>query len=234
MFIHTFIFCWSGKTENALNICRGLYAKTDRLTVLDASPGAEPNIDGINGIEWRKVNPQFYYGMKFRTAVDLHRGDVLLQVQEDAFCDDWGRIVDLCRERFSTISNLGIWSPDLDYTAHSTNSVKLAPLQDPMLRAVVQTDCIVWALNRATVEYLRTLNYTGNNLGWGIDWAASAYAFSNRMLVVRDSAALVTHPQGTSYRHDEARSQMRWFLAQLNETERLQYMLLYNYRFRRA
>jgi hypothetical protein len=230
MFIHTFIFCWTGKPENALKICRDLGDKTDRLTVLDAAPGTGPSIEGV---EWIKVDPQFYYGMKFRTAVDRHDGDVLLQIQEDAVCDDWGKIVNLCRERFSKISNLGIWSPDIDYTAHATDLVSLGALDDPKLNVVVQTDCIVWALNKAIVEYLRTLNYTGNNLGWGIDWAASAHAFSNRMLVLRDFAGLVTHPQGSSYRHDEARNQMLWFLSQLNEAERLQYMLLSSYRFRR-
>jgi hypothetical protein len=229
MFIHTFVFCWTGKTENALKICRGLFNKTDRLTVLDASAGPTPNVEGI---EWIKVDPEFYYGMKFRTAVDLHQGDILLQVQEDAVCDDWGSIIDLCRERFSTITDLGIWSPDVNFTSHTTDLVDLGPLDDANLSAVVQTDCIVWAFNRAIVKYLRTLDYSGNNLGWGIDWAASAYAFANRMLVVRDFAAFIRHAPGSGYRHAEAQQQMLWFLSQLSQAERLQYTLLNSYYYR--
>ena len=45
------------------------------------------------------------------------------------------------------------------------------------------------------------LDYGCNNLGWGIEWSAIAYADTHDLLVLRDLGVRVRHRRGTDYSH---------------------------------
>jgi len=68
-----------------------------------------------------------------------------------------------------------------------------------------------------------------NNLGWGIEWAAIAHAYTEGRRAYRDQTLRVHHPQGSGYNHHEARVQQRSYLAQLSDEEQahIRAMLLF-------
>jgi hypothetical protein len=224
--IHAVIFCWPRKVQDALRICESAAQRADKVTVIDAS--TEP-VEYQGNWDWIKIDPACYFGHKFAHALRVFQGDVLLQIQADASHTDWGAVVELCRLRFAEISSLGIWSPEIDFTTWPTSRVKLYDTDSRQLLGVVQTDCIVWAMRKEVVEYLRHFDYTANNLGWGIDWAAIGHCYANKAFVLRDSATNIVHPEGTGYNQTEAVQQMAGFLRQLAHPERIQCKLLSGY-----
>ena len=124
---------------------------------------------------------------------------------------------------------LGIWGPDIDFTTWPTKRVKLFDTGDPQLVGIVQSDCIVWALRRPVVEFLKRFDYTNNNLGYGIDWAAIAHCYATNALVLRDLSLRIRHPMGSGYSHEQAHRQMWGFLNQMDQRERIQFALLWAY-----
>lgn len=224
--IHAIIFCWPGKTLDARRICASISQKADRVTVIDAS--TDP-VDVNGDSHWLKINPDSYFGHQFVHAMGLFDGDVMLQIQADASYPDWQRVVETCRERFEQMPELGIWAPDIDFTTWPTARVKLFNTGNPELVGVVQSDCIVWALRKPVVEFLRQFDYANNNLGYGIDWAAIAHCYANRALVLRDLSLRVLHPMGSGYSRDEAHRQMWGFINQMQRAERVQFALLWAY-----
>ena len=209
--VHAFVFCWPGQLENAERIRQALVGAAERVTVIDSSGTfmAHPP-EG-----WLSIDSEAYYGHQFREALARFDGDVMLQIQADVQSDRWREIVRICRERHEKFPQLAVWSPEIDYTAWPTTRVGVYDMPGTELTGVAQTDCIVWSLNAGAVSFLRTLDYSRNNFGWGIDWAVIAYAYATGQLVVRDSAVSVVHPKGSGYRHDSARGEMIAFLQQL-------------------
>lgn len=224
MNIHGMVFCWPGQEQNTIDIVHALSGHVDRLTVIDATASAIPS---PGQCDWVKVDPSYYFGMKFCSALKVFDGDVLLQVQADASCDDWPALAARCRHVFG-LNGLGIWAPDVNYSDWDNGIVHLADTGDPSLKLVTQTDCIVWAMSRAVVERMRQLDYTKNNLGWGVDWAAIAYCYASKLAVIRDVSICVRHPQSTGYVKSTAAEQMNAFLGQLDSSEKIQRRLLMN------
>ncbi|RWE27248.1 MULTISPECIES: hypothetical protein [unclassified Mesorhizobium] len=222
--IHTIIFCWPNKVDNVTRIYQQARLRSAKATVIDSS--LDPIPEGVTNDDWLKIDSSHYYGMAFKRALECFDGDILLQIQGDVLADDFGKLVDLCYKRFYNDSSLGIWSPEIDNTAFPTRNVEIMNTRDPHLKVVAMTDCIVWALTVSVVRFLRTLEYSDNNLGWGIDWAACAYSFANKLSVMRDASVSVIHPPGSGYGHEEARRQQAMFLSQLGRAEAIQYALL--------
>jgi hypothetical protein len=209
--IHAFIFCWPGQVESTRRLRSAVRPHVDLLTVIDSSGEALAE----SSAEWICVDRAFFYGRLFRTALEHFAGDVLLQIQSDASAEDWGAVIRACRRRFGAMKKLAIWAPEVDYTVWVTEWVKLYEIPDTGLVGVAQTDGIVSALDKDIVRFLKTLDYSQNNLGWGIDWAAIGYAFASGKLVLRDTTVRVEHPQGSGYGHDPAYDGQSAFLAQL-------------------
>jgi hypothetical protein len=224
--IHAIIFCWPGKTQDAQHISASVAKSADRVTVVDAS--TDP-VNVVGNLEWIKINSDSYFGHQFVHAMDVFDQDVMLQIQADATHHNWSKIVDTCRNRFEQMPELGIWAPDIDFTTWPTPRVKLFNTGDPELVGVVQSDCIVWALRKPVIEFLRRLDYANNNLGYGIDWAAIAHCYANKALVLRDLSLRVLHPMGSGYSREEAHRQMWGFINQLERSERVQFALLWAY-----
>jgi hypothetical protein len=94
------------------------------------------------------------------------------------------------------------------------------------LVVVAQTDGIVSSMTADIVRYLKTLDYDDNNLGWGIDWTAIAFATCNGRLAVRDGSVLVRHPRGTGYDRREAKAAELRFISRLPPHLQVQCRLL--------
>ncbi len=224
--VHAIIFCWPGKVADAQRISLSISPCADKVTVIDAS--ADP-VENVRNCEWIKISPDAFFGHQFVHALRVFDHDVMLQIQADAAHPDWGTVVNTCRRRFEAMPELGIWGPEIDFTTWPTRRVKLFDTGDPQLAGVVQSDCIVWALNKPVVEFLKQFDYSDNNLGYGIDWAAIAHCYANKALVLRDLSLRVRHPAGSGYDREEAHRQMWGFLKQLARPERVQFALLWSF-----
>lgn len=221
--VHACIVCWTGREEAARAIASGLGGCVAQLTVVYSN--AEDRDERGAG-DWVKVPDAWFYGRKFRRLLDAHRGGVLLLVQADAQCDDWDGLARRCAEVFAADPALGVWAPDIDYSPFPIDLVALRPLPGTSLCEAVHTDGIVWGIAEPVVHRLRQMDYDCNNLGWGIDWAALAFARTARLRIVRDRALHVRHPKGSGYGIRAAREQMARFLTQLTPAERRQVALL--------
>ncbi|MFM7000441.1 MAG: glycosyltransferase [Limnohabitans sp.] len=221
--VHAFVISWEGHEEHARHIATQLVGKVDFLTVIYSNATAQ---SWTGPGQWHQVPNDWYYGKKFREALRLNQGDIHLQIQADADSPDWAQVVSSCKTAFDSVADLGVWAADADFTPWHTNRVALARHSNSRLAFVAQTDGVVWAMSHQVRERLKSMDFERNNLGWGIDWAAIAFAYANHLTVVRDTDVLVRHPKGTGYSGAQAKVQMDAFLKQLTSQEQLVYLLL--------
>lgn len=221
--IHAFIISWSGHREKARAIARAIEPLVARLTVVYSN--AEEATENGPG-EWCQVPNAYFYGRKFRECLALFRGDIMLQVTADAASDDWPSVIASVERCYAEIPDLEVWAPGIDACWHTDKRVIAGDACLPGVEIVYRTDAVVWAVTARTVERFKALDYECNNLGWGLDLVAAAYAFSGRRLVVRDTGVVVGHPPGSGYDHHEAARQEAVFLRQLDRHERLQCQLI--------
>jgi hypothetical protein len=215
--LHVIVFCWPRVIENVVQICQSIKHLGHRVTVIDASGSAPLAIDNCR---WVSVNADLYYGTKFYYATRLFDGNIMLQIQGDAHSDNWEAAIATCLERFAEFPHLGAWSPEFDSTGWPTENVLVGPGPGSDLTIVSQTDCIVWALHHDVVKFLSRLDYSKNNFGWGIDWAAMVAVYGNSMMAVRDKRIKIYHAPGKGYHADDAYHQMIAFLSQLSSAQK--------------
>lgn len=224
--LHTFIISWPGQEAKAKFIYESILDHTDYVTLIhgdDTLPDILSMKDAVS------TGSKGYYGQKFKRCLELNLGDTLLIISADAACEDWSSCLKRCKLFFDVQNNSGVWVPDIDFTPWTDDRVVL--FRDPHTHyaIVAQTDAIVWGISGPVISRLQHLNYDDNNLGWGIDWAAIAYAFTHNLLVVRDYEVKVTHPKGSGYSRDDANNSMHKFLSQLTPIEKSQITLLSNF-----
>lgn len=225
--IHVFIIGWEGKLERARAIATALAGMAPRVTVV-YSNAAEMDVDGPG--EWVRVPNTDFFGRKFRRCLDLFEGDIFLLIHADTDFSDWPALVQRCKDSFAAIPEMGVWAPDFTNTHWTTPKVTILPVDRLAgLVSVAQTDGIVFAMPKPVIARLRRLDYDDNNMGWGIDFAAIAYARTTGMLVCRDMTLTVGHEQSRGYRGAAAAEQMRQFYTQLSDAERDQVHLLGSY-----
>ena len=214
---HVFVICWPNVRDNVVAICEALGDLDCRKTVIDKSRTLP---DDLPGWECIQISDKNYFGMQMELAFRLFDGDIFISITGDAMCDDWKSLIKTAIERFETIPYLGVWSPEIDHTGWGTERVSLGHIDGTELFPVCQTDSIVWAVKEPIVEKLRLMDYTVNNFGWGIDWAAVVLSYCSNHIAVRDHKVRIHHPVGKSYSPGDADVQMVTFLNQLGPHER--------------
>ena len=224
--VHAVIIGWEGKNDRARAIAALLQPVVSTLTVV-YSNAAETDLTGPG--DWLRVPNADFFGCKFHRAIEVFDGDIFLLVHADTDYADWPALVQRCTHCFTTLPQLGVWSPDFTYTPYPTIDVALLPLPLEGLVTVAQTDGIVFALSAPVVARMAQLEEKGNNLGWGIDRAAAAFARTTGRLVVRDQALLVRHDISRGYESGVAVEQMWVYLAQLTLAERDMLLLSHSY-----
>lgn len=224
------IISWAGQHASARAIASSIAAEADRLSVIYSHPdeaGVQP------GDTWHCVPDDHFFGPKFAKALSLTApNEAMLLVHADTEFHNWAHLVRRCREAFVTVPNLALWAPDFTYTPWTTKLVALPKPSndgDPALVPVVQTDGIVVAFCPATLGRLRALDCARNNLGWGIDWAALAFAYAGGRPVLRDTSIKVTHLKGRGYGRGDAQAEMQRFFSGLTHAERQQITLLHSF-----
>lgn len=211
--IHAFVLCWPRWEAAARHIAGALEGRVDHLTVLYKNDTGQSE-SGAG--EWQRIPSERFYGWQFRHTLDLNRGDVMLHVQADADFGDWPALVARCRAAFQTIPGLGVWSPDVYHSWYTPRRTQVEGLQGQGIASVTTTDGVVWALSSAVLDGLRRLDYSRNNLGWGLTETAAAIAVTQDLSVAMDLTLRVKHPKGSGYDRAKALEQLRLFQSQLS------------------
>lgn len=220
------IIAWGGYEKKAAAIEKQLASLDLQLSVyynLPARPEAVPS-------HWRQFEPKCFFGCMFRQAVHMKsRGDLLL-IHADAMTRDWTTVVQRYRQASDQLPNLGVWAPFVDYSPYTADNSGLGLVgTSSSLEHVVNTDGVVWGISETVLRRFKSVDFSMNPLGWGIDWMACAHAYSQGLLVVRDRACAVGHPSSSGYSSSEAEHQMKLFLDQLSFDEQAVYHLLRNW-----
>lgn len=207
--------------DAAYAIAKDLSEFADRITVVYSN---SYDTDEAGPGRWIKTSQAKYFGPKFRLLLDQVPEDAaLLLIQADAKCDDWRGLYQRCVTAFRQEGNLGLWSPSMTNTPFTTAVVATRRLMTEGLVEALQCDAIVLGLDAKVLNRLRQFDYTANNLGWGIDWAAISFAATQGLIVSRDLSVRVLHPKDRGYSSAEAEVQMYRFLLQLTPEERIHF-----------
>jgi len=215
--LHVGIVSWSNHYECARHISESLVSHCDALTVVYSNPG---NCEERGAGNWIRTDDDHFYGRKFQRLASCVKEDILLLIQADANYPDWPFLVDDCRKLLKSQSDIAIWAPDIDYTAFKTEIVAVSRGSKDKIIDVTQTDGIVWATRSSILQRLINLDYSENNIGWGIEQVAIALAYLKGERAVRDLRHRVIHPRGSGYLHDVAAAQKMRFFDQLPDKEK--------------
>lgn len=228
--LHAFVIGWTGRESAAIKIAQALEPAVERLTVVYSRARGE-DLHGAG--DWQRVPDDWFYGRKFAACLGYFEGDVMLQIQADALCDDWPRLAMRCRSAFAGVPSLGVWAPRIEHVPLTSTLASQSPPFTTIMRysgseleSVSHTDGIVWACRADVADRMRRLDYKVNNFGWGIEKAAICHAMSHDSLVLQDSGLRVGHRTGRGYPEHEAVLQLHEFSRQLTPMERVQYQLL--------
>lgn len=223
MRLHVNIISWSTRNEDAQQIAASLVDHADQLTVVYSTRTGEP-LSGAG--DWVQVPDEDFYGRKHAVALQRHQGGLFLQIQADVTCANWPALVQRCRSIHARIPLVGVWSAEVDNSGFDTKDTGIGTAVDPLVTIVAATDAIVWSMAPAIVDYVRTLDFSDNNLGWGADWAAISHAYCHGLIAVRDAATPVHHPPSSGYSRDAAMEQMVPFITRLRAEERVMHAIL--------
>lgn len=217
--IHAAIISWEGYGDAARQIAVEVAPAVTSLRVIYSNRAERPE---TGPGDWIAVSNSAFFGAKFRRAIEAHEGGIFLLLHADTAFSDWPLLVDRCRAVFDRHENLAMWSPDFTHTAFPNSRVKLADGPESGLISVCFPDGIVLAIREDVVRWLKQLDYSENNLGWGIIWAAVAYATTRGLLVCRDANLIVEHEVSRGYDATDAKRQSDRFLSQLSLDEQQQ------------
>lgn len=219
--IHVAIVSWDGQHDNARAVAAAVQGVAGAVSVAWSSE-AEKIQEGAG--DWLRLPQSAWFGPKFRALLGrVAPGQRMFLVQADAQCSDWVALVRRCAAVMEAQPDIGLWSPTIDVTPYPDNRVATGDSPRPGLIEVLQTDAIVLGLAPPLPQRLAELDYSINNLGWGIDWAAISIAGELGLIAVRDRSARVVHPPSRGYGDTAAEAQMWAFLSQLGEAGKQAY-----------
>jgi hypothetical protein len=211
------IISWPGKEENALYIEQVLAKADIDATVIHSLTGPH-NVPLPEN--WVVLGEDAFYGVKFAHSLTLAGDRHMLHIHADTQCDNWVGLVRRCHDLHTTREDLGVWSPNVDWTPFSLSRTHVKDCDSEHLSVVTMVDAIVWSLSKDLVQRLRLIDFTENSHGWRIEMAAASHAHSRGLLVLHDSLFHVDHPRSTGYVRDEAFRQGQSTVDQLSELEK--------------
>jgi len=199
------ILCWPSFEAAAQETQRQILETGVPCHVIYSESHVKESAVPIPG-DWVKIPDDWFYGRKLKFVLEFFNFDTLLQVQADATHGDWGLVVKRLHSAFNEPKEyqIGVWAPDVDYTFWKSPCVDVGRDARTSLRFVMQTDTTCWALAGDVQKFLRSTPLVLNNTGWGVDWAATAFAYTTGKSVCRDETLTITHPKGSNYGRGDA------------------------------
>jgi len=218
--IDAYIFSWTGFHARAATIAKALLERVNRVTVVYSD--REDDVSTGEG-RWIRVPNQYFGGKKFERCLAEFNGDIMLLITADAQRDNWASLINACGQAFTRNGAIGVWSANVKYSPWHLKRTSLSMIENTSLHLVTQTDSIVWAISKDTVGRLAQLDYSRNNIGWGIDTIACAYCHATGRLVTVDEKVTAFHPLAKGYDNLDAIRQYAAFLNQMSAEEKRQY-----------
>lgn len=224
--IHVFIISWRGQHNRAAQIANNLSGRLNKIAIVYSGPDAEI-LDGLD-CQLIRRDDHLFWADKFRACLDhCDPQDIMLVIHADCTCDDWGQLIDKCRQAHARIEDLAVWSPKLRGTPWRLERTRMRRIEGSECTIVAQTDGLVFALSPAIAERMRSADYSENFYGLGIDWLFVCAAYARHQLAVVDESILVHHALSRGYSSKEARAQKHVFLkTQLTPDEHAAYVWL--------
>lgn len=227
--LHVFIISWKGQHTKAERVANELVGVARKVSIVYSD--SDPSIKIHSECQTIKTNNNLFWADKFRTCLENldENADNLLIIHADCECDDWPGLAKASSNAHSQYPRIGVWAPQINFTPYQLKNTLLGNFFSTPMKIVAQTDGIVFSLSRQVIRRMKTIDYSQNKYGWGIDWIFIAYTYANKLFAVVDPRVHVKHPKSQSYPKDIALNMMNEFLKQLGPSERIQYALLSNY-----
>lgn len=224
--IHVFIISWTGRHENATKIYNEVESVSDHVTIVYSDKNDNKVLPKkINQI---KTDNNLYWSDKFQKCIETCSSEILLIIHGDCLAKDWSVIVERCINAYMDNDNLGLWAPLTHGTPFSLDITSIYE-NDKNSNVVAYLDGIVFALNKKIVHRMRLLDYSKNIYGWGIDWFAATYTYSEGMKALVDKKVIVNHPPERGYKSDLALQQMKFLMDQMTKKEKIYYNFIKSY-----
>lgn len=203
--IKTYIVTW----KNVSDRIDSLISQIDNHVVINSD--AEPRDSWVNlGMVW-------YYN-QFKYAVnDFVSGsdEIFCWITGDISYHQFNKVYEKAYSVMSREKDIAIYAPNFTHEAWGMDSCKIRN-RDSFTYYACQTDGVMLFMKRDFVEILSEyMNFlsTKSDLnsmksGWGLDYVWSTLAIYMEKDIVRDTEFIVTHPQGSSYDHGAATTEM--------------------------
>ena len=232
--MNIFIISWVGQHENASLIAEQIFNTSAKVSIVYSDP--DPKFKFNLACNLIRRSNDLFWEDKFKKCLDITGDDGMLVIHADCKCDDWSFLVRRCGDITQSVKDIGVWSPQIDWSPYHVNVSGIAKINNSGLVLSALTDGIVFYLSPDIIERMRKVSYGNNKFGWGIDSLFCATAHINNKLVVIDSAVKVLHPQNRrGYDGHAALLQKNELLKQFSLRERVQYELLQSHvRYNRA
>lgn len=222
--IHAFVISWAGKHASSIGIAEAIKNHVSRTTIIYSDPDSELSLPAT--CETVRVSNDWFWGGKFKASLDVCESDLMLVIQGDVSCHDWGAATARVRQAFELNENIGVYAPVVDYSYFDLSRTLISKMGGSGLSVVALVDGIVFAISRPVADRLKQLKYDDNKYGWGILWAAVAYTYAHGLIAVLDENVTVSHPRSRGYDSAAANQQMIQFLQQLSLEESVHIKLL--------
>lgn len=211
--IQAFIVSWTGQSDNARLIASQLAPSfPDICTIYSNKDDTTETGPGI----WVKVPDDYFFGRKFREIAKRFTGTHCFIITADVSCHDWLKATGSLRAAIAQFGDdMGVWSPKIDHSGMSIAKNELTRVAGTHYKVMTYSDSIVWCLSKELMEKMMALDFECNNLGWGVDRAASLITHAQNKLVVFDDSVEINHPPSRGYSNDAAKRQLSVFFRQI-------------------
>lgn len=225
--IHVFIISWQGHHENAAFIANQLLDIQDQVSIIFSDPDPLMSFDAKCRLIHRPN--ELFFGDKFKACLDNSIGDHLLIIHADCKTINWLNLVYSYHKAINQITNLGVWSPEVNYTFFGKEITSLYRFQNNDYEIVCYIDAIIFGISKSIQNRMKLADFRSNKFGWSIDRMIASHALSTNKLLVLDKSVQVQHSKSRGYDQIEAEKQGILFLRQLSMSEKIYDKLLQSY-----
>lgn len=209
MIFDAYLVCWDDVRNNVISIEKDFIESGQNITVINS--GAPK--DGWHNVGDIRYYRQLHYALnKFDGSAEY-----MAFICGDVSSNDWPKFISRFNTVLSSYENIGLYATHFTNEPWNENSTKLCEFNiDPTLLISSNTDGIAFFIHKdlakLALEYFDYLYQDESNMsmisGWGIDVIWSALCIYNSKVIVRDKGYILNHPQGSSYNHSDASSEV--------------------------
>ena len=174
--IHIFIISWKGQHENATFIANQLNDISDQVSIVYSDPDPEYTLKTRYRLI-RRSNDLFW-GDKFKACLDSCESENLLIIHADCKYNNWVNLVNNYDKAIKEISNLGVWSPEINFTFFVPELISLFTIDNTDYEIVCYIDGIVFGFSKIIQNRMKLASYQDNKFGWCIDRMIACFALS--------------------------------------------------------